>query len=55
MSDGDLILHLKYPWQQVLLEAFLELNPKQLQAKVGEVQRAITIRLSEVSPVDLES
>jgi hypothetical protein len=54
MLQGDLVLHLKYPWQQVLLEAFMEFNSKQLQAKINAAQRVISARLRDVSPADLD-
>jgi hypothetical protein len=54
MLEGDLVLHIKYPWQQVLLEAFMEFNSKQLPSKIDAAQRAISARLSDVSPADLD-
>jgi hypothetical protein len=54
MLDSDLTLHLKYPWQGFLLEAFLEFDPKQLPAKIASAQCVIAERLREVSPIDLD-
>jgi len=53
MLDGDLILHLQYPWQCVLLEAFMEFDPKQLPAKISAAQRVLARRLCDVSPLDM--
>jgi hypothetical protein len=54
MLDRDLVLHLKYPWQSVLLEAFMEFDRKQLPAKIGAAQRVIAERLCDTSLNDLD-
>jgi hypothetical protein len=54
MADGDMILHLRYPWQHVLLDAFLEFNPDQLPAKIRAAQGVISARLYDVSPNDVD-
>ena len=38
---------IKYPWQQFLVEAFLEFKPDILQRKVAAAERAIARRLRE--------
>jgi len=54
MLDGDLVLHLQYPWQRFLLDAFMEFDPKQLPAKVGAAQRVIAERLCDIGPADMD-
>ena len=54
MPDGDLVLHLKYPWQQSLLEAFMEFNPEQLSTKIRAAQGVISARLYDVRPEDAD-
>lgn len=44
----------KYPWQQFVLDAFLELRPEGLPAKVNAAQRAISARLCEPNTLDAE-
>jgi hypothetical protein len=45
---------LKYPWQQFVLDAFMELRPDSLPAKINAVERAISARLCDPSTPDLE-
>ena len=52
MAD-DLVLYVKYPWQQVLLDAFMEFDPERLPTKISAAQRVIAERLSEIDPLDL--
>ena len=54
MQDGDSVLHIQYPWQRFLLEAFLEFDEKQLPAKVSAAQRVLSKRLCDVSPADMD-
>ncbi len=37
----------KYPWQQFVLDAFMELRPDSLPAKINAAERAISARLCE--------
>jgi hypothetical protein len=53
MLDGDLILHVQYPWQCVLLEAFMEFDPKELPEKIIAAQRVLSKRLCDVNPLDM--
>jgi hypothetical protein len=39
-----------YPWQQLVLEAFMELDPVSLQSKANNAERAIRERLRDPSP-----
>lgn len=38
---------LKYPWQQLILDAYLEFDPVRLPLKVNQAERAISKRLRE--------
>ena len=42
---------LQYPWQQTLLEAFIEWRPDYLSGKIDAAERAIAARFCE--PTDL--
>ncbi|HZP32433.1 MAG TPA: hypothetical protein VFB23_03635 [Candidatus Acidoferrales bacterium] len=44
----------KYPWQQPVLDAFLEVRPQFLRAKVNAAERAIAARLHDTNPADLD-
>ena len=37
---------LKYPWQQLLLDAYLEFDPVRLPLKLNQAERAISKRLT---------
>ena len=50
MVDGDL----KYPWQQFLLEAFMEFDPDRLPVKIDEARRMISARLCDLRPDDVD-
>jgi len=41
---------LSYPWQQLVLDAFMELDPVSLQSKVNKAELAIRERLRAPSP-----
>jgi hypothetical protein len=43
---------LKYPWQQTVVDAFLELKPERLSEKVGIAERTITERLQDQQKPD---
>jgi len=43
---------LKYPWQQALLDAFVELCPEHLPEKINAAERAIGQRLCDPAPSD---
>lgn len=45
---------LRYPWQQTLLDAFMELNPEHLAAKINIAERAISERLCDSTSTDVE-
>jgi hypothetical protein len=44
----------KYPWQQAVLDAFLESHPENLPGKLNVAERAISARLLESDPFELE-
>lgn len=46
--------NLKYPWQQAVLDAFLEPHPANLPRKVNVAERAISARLLEADPFQLD-
>jgi hypothetical protein len=50
MLEGDLVPHLKYPWQQVVLDAFIELLPRKLKA----AERVICARLHDSRTTDFD-
>lgn len=50
MLEGDLVPHLKYPWQQVVLDAFMELLPRKLKA----AERVICARLHDSRTTDFD-
>jgi hypothetical protein len=43
---GTVDYSIKYPWQQFVVEAFLEFHPKQLTGKLNIAERAISQRLA---------
>jgi hypothetical protein len=45
--------NLTYPWQQAVLDAFLELHPKDLPGRINVAERAISSRLLEADPFEL--
>jgi hypothetical protein len=51
MLEGLLDESLEFPWQQTLLDAFIEWRPDYLPRKINAAQRAIAERFSE--PTDL--
>lgn len=46
--------HLKYPWQQAVLDAFLEPHPQNLPRRINVAERAISSRLLEADPFELD-
>ena len=44
----------KYPWQQFVLDAFMEVRPDSLPAKINAAERAISARLCDSSAPDAE-
>ena len=52
MPNGDMILQFKYPWQQFVLDAYMEFNPDLLSAKIDEARRVISARLGDIRPDD---
>lgn len=51
---ADREVKVKYPWQQAVLDAFLEPHAKNLSRKINVAERAISARLLESDPFDLE-
>lgn len=45
---------LKYAWQQLVLDAFMEPQPKNLLAKINLAERAISARLIDPSACELD-
>lgn len=54
MPEHDSQPSTRYPWQQLVLDAFLELRSEMLPLKVNAAERAISTRLRERNPPDLE-
>jgi hypothetical protein len=46
--------NLKYPWQQAVLDAFLEPHAENLQRKINVAECAISARLLESNPFELD-
>lgn len=46
--------NLKYPWQQVMLDAFLEMRPRFLPGKINAAERAIAAKLSDPQQLELD-
>jgi hypothetical protein len=44
----------KYPWQQFVLDAYMEFNPDRLPAKIDEARRVISARLGSIRPDDVD-
>jgi hypothetical protein len=44
---------LKYPWQQSVVDAFMETRPQLLPAKINAAERAIAARLHDAASPDL--
>jgi hypothetical protein len=44
----------QYPWQQFVLDAFMEFRPEILPLKVSAAERAISARLRQPNPPDPE-
>ena len=45
---------LKYPWQQAVVDAFMELRPERLPEKIEIAVRTLTKRLSDPQQLDLD-
>ncbi len=45
---------LKYSWQQLVLDAFMEPNPRTIPEKINVAERAISARLTHSEPCDLD-
>jgi hypothetical protein len=45
---------LKYPWQQLVLDAFMEPRPENLLVKINLAERAISSRLVDPAPCELD-
>lgn len=52
MQEAVRRLDLKYPWQQTVLDAFMEFQPECLPAKINAAEQAILARLSDPAPAD---
>jgi len=50
---GAVETKLKYPWQQPVLAAFMELRRELLPSKINAAERAISARLCDQQPLDL--
>jgi hypothetical protein len=46
--------NLRYPWQQAVLDAFLESHRENLSRRINVAERAISTRLLETDPFKLE-
>jgi len=49
-GSQNLNAKLKYPWQQAVLDAFVELRPQYLPGKINVAERAIAARLCDPVP-----
>jgi hypothetical protein len=45
---------LKYPWQQAVVDAFMELRPQRLPEKIEIAERTLIERLSDPQQPDLD-
>lgn len=45
---------LRYPWQQVVLRAFMEGRPERLPARINAAEKAIAARLCDSTSMDLD-
>lgn len=45
---------MKYPWQKCVVDAFTEPHPENLSAKINIAERAISTRLLDPSPCDVD-
>ena len=54
MSEDTSGPGLKYAWQQVVLDAFIELRPEYLPPKINAAEHAISARLRDPAPADLD-
>ena len=54
MPEAARPANLKYPWQQTVLDAFMEFRREYLPAKINAAERAISARLCDPTPVDAE-
>jgi hypothetical protein len=53
MSAGEADPQLKYPWQNPVIDALTEFNPKWLPAKVSAAQRAISALVARILVVEV--
>ena len=54
MPDAPSDPKVKYPWQQAVLDAFMEGRPERLPAKINAAERAIAARLLDPTDTDLD-
>jgi hypothetical protein len=54
MSQAPETPGIKYPWQQAVLEAFMEFRTDVLLQKINQAQRAVATRLRDNTPADAE-
>lgn len=54
IANGDVQRNLKYPWQQLVVDAFLEPHPENLPRKISVAERAISARLLERSRFEVD-
>jgi hypothetical protein len=48
------VVDLKYPWQECVVDAFTEPHPENLPGKINVAERAISTRLLDPTPCDLD-
>jgi hypothetical protein len=53
VEEASVETPIKYPWQQFVVDAFLEFKPEPLQSKVAIAEQVISQRLRE-RPADAE-
>jgi hypothetical protein len=54
LAAGGPDLNLKYPWQRLVVEAFLERRPDRLPRKVSIAERGLSTRLLDPEPFDAD-
>lgn len=52
-SAASLKSQVKYPWQQAVLDAYAEMRSEYLVGKINVAERAISARLCDLTPADV--
>jgi hypothetical protein len=54
MAEHERQPEVKYPWQQFVLDAFMELRSENMAARINAAERAISARLCDPDAPDVE-